>query len=163
VRGRAFVFGDGIDTDALAPGRMMKRPLAELASACLESVDATFAGRVRPGDVVVAGRAFGIGSSREQAAEGLKYLGVSHVLAKSFARIFFRNAINLGLPAIICPYADEVSPGDLLFVDAAAGLVINDSNGKRYEVEPLPARLVRMIEDGGLTPHLKRRFAENKT
>jgi 3-isopropylmalate/(R)-2-methylmalate dehydratase small subunit len=158
--GRAFVFGDGIDTDALAPGRMMKRPLAELASTCLESVDPTFASTVRPGDVVVGGRAFGIGSSREQAAEGLKYLGVSAILAASFARIFYRNAINLGLPAIIFPYTGEIASGDFLTVDAASGRILNVTTGKEYEVAPLPPRLLRMIEDGGLTPHLKRRFAQ---
>jgi 3-isopropylmalate/(R)-2-methylmalate dehydratase small subunit len=157
--GRAFVFGDRIDTDSLAPGRMMKRPLAELAAACLEAVDPTFAGRVRPGDVVVGGRAFGIGSSREQAAEGLKYLGISAVLAQSFARIFFRNAINLGLPAVIFPYVNEVSNGDMLNVDVAAGRVINSTTGKTYEVAPLPPRLLQMIADGGLTAHLKGRFA----
>jgi 3-isopropylmalate/(R)-2-methylmalate dehydratase small subunit len=160
---RAFVFGDNIDTDVLAPGRLMKRPIAELATACLEAVDPTFAASVRPGDVVVAGRAFGIGSSREQAAEALKHLGVSAVLATSFARIFFRNAINLGLPAIIFPFASEISSGDTLEVDAAAGLVLNRSTDKRYVVTPLPARLMAMIDDGGLTPHLKRRFAAAAT
>ena len=160
--GRAFVFGDRIDTDTLAPGRMMKRPLAELASACLEAVDPTFAARVRPGDVVVAGCAFGIGSSREQAAEGLKYLGVSAVLAQSFARIFYRNAINLGLPAVVFPYLNEITSGDELTVDVAAGRVDNVTTGKTYEVAPLPPRLMQMIEDGGLTPHLKRRFATGR-
>jgi 3-isopropylmalate/(R)-2-methylmalate dehydratase small subunit len=158
--GRAFVFGNGIDTDALAPGRMMKRPLAELASVCLESVDPTFARSVSAGDVVVGGRAFGIGSSREQAAEALKYLGVSAVLAVSFARIFYRNAINLGLPAIVFPDAGEISPGDFITIDAAAGRILNATTGRHYNVAPLPAHLLRMIEDGGLTAHLKRRFAE---
>jgi 3-isopropylmalate/(R)-2-methylmalate dehydratase small subunit len=141
-----------------APGRMMKRPLPELAAACLESIDPTFAVNVRPGDIIVAGRAFGIGSSREQAAEALKHLGIAAVLAKSFARIFFRNAINLGLPTLIFPYADEISPGDLLDVDARQGQVTNQSSGKHYTVTCLPPRLLQMIEDGGLTPHLKRRF-----
>ena len=158
--GRAFVFGDRIDTDTLAPGRVMKRPLAELAAACLEAVDPTFAVTVRPGDIVVAGNAFGIGSSREQAAEALKFLGVGAVLASSFARIFFRNALNVGLPAIVFPQAHEITAGDLLEVDVARGRVVNATSGRTYEVAPLPARLLAMIEDGGLVPHLKRRFAE---
>jgi len=158
--GRAYVFGDRVNTDALAPGRLMKRPIAEIAAACLESIDPTFASSVRPGDVVVAGRAFGIGSSREQAAEALKYLGVSVVLAASFGRIFYRNAINLGLPALVFPFASEISAGVLLDVDVAVGQVTNISTGAQFSVVPLPARLLAMIADGGLTPHLKRRFAK---
>jgi 3-isopropylmalate/(R)-2-methylmalate dehydratase small subunit len=157
--GRAFVFGDGIDTDALAPGRLMAQPIAELAKGCLESVDPSFAASVRPGDVLIAGRAFGVGSSREQAAAALKFLGVSAVLAVSFARIFYRNAINLGLPAMVFPHAGDITSGDEVTVDAHAGRVINATTGKSYEVAPLPRRLLDMIDDGGLIPHLKRRFA----
>jgi len=158
--GRAFVFGDGISTDVLAPGRMMKRPVPEIATACLEAVNPTFASTVRPGDVVVAGRAFGVGSSREQAVEALRCLGVSAVLAVSFGRIFYRNAINLGLPVLLFPHTGEISPGDLLDVDAATGDVTNLTSGARYSVSPLPKNLLSIIADGGLTPHLKRRFTK---
>lgn len=161
--GRAFVFGDRINTDVLAPGRMMKRPIAELAAVCLEAVDPTFASTVRPGDVVVAGRAFGVGSSREQAAEALKYFGISAVLAGSFGNAFYRNAINLGLPALIFPHVGEISPGDQLEVNAFVGRVTNLTKGIHYSVAPLPECLLAMIADGGLTPHLKRRFAKDRT
>jgi 3-isopropylmalate/(R)-2-methylmalate dehydratase small subunit len=156
--GRAFIFGDDIDTDALAPGRWMRLEPAGLASHCLESVDPQFARSVRSGDIVVAGRNFGLGSSREQAAISLKLLGVSAVLALSFARIFYRNAINLGLPALIFAEAGRIRAGDRLNVDAAAGTVENLSQGWTHAMAPMPTHLVAMIEDGGLIAHLKRRF-----
>ena len=156
--GRAFVFGDGIDTDVLAPGHLMKLSPEALATHCLAAVDPAFAATVRPGDVVVAGANFGLGSSREQAAISLKLLGVQAILAKSFARIFFRNAINIGLPAIVFPQADEVAPGDLLSIDAEAGEIVNLTQDRRYAVSPIPPHLMAMIRDGGLMPHLKRRL-----
>ncbi len=158
MSGRAFVFGDNIDTDVLAPGYLMKLPAAELASHCLQAVDPDFAKSVRPGDVVVAGANFGLGSSREQAAVSLKLLGVSAVLATSFARIFYRNAINLGLPAIVFPKASEVSAGDQIVVDPEAGLIENLTQARIYTVSPIPSHLMAMIRDGGLMPHLKRRL-----
>ena len=157
--GRAFVFGDGIDTDVLAPGHFMKLPAEELARHCLESIDPDFARDVRPGDVVVAGANFGLGSSREQAAVSLKLLGVQAVLATSFARIFFRNAINLGLPAIVLPQAGEIRAGDQITVDPEAGEIVNLTQGRRYAVAPIPAHLMAMIRDGGLMPHLKKRLS----
>jgi 3-isopropylmalate/(R)-2-methylmalate dehydratase small subunit len=156
--GRAFVFGDDIDTDVLAPGSLMKLPPQELAARCLEAIDPTFAKSVRPGDVLVAGANFGLGSSREQAAVSLKLLGVRAVLAKSFARIFWRNAMNLGLPALAFPQADEIRPGDTLRVDAGAGRVENLTQNRSYAVQPLPPHLLEMIAAGGLIPHLKRRL-----
>lgn len=158
MSGRAFVFGDGIDTDALAPGHMMKAPIDELPRHCLEAVDPAFAASVRPGDVVVAGTNFGLGSSREQAAQALVALGVCAVLATSFARIFYRNAINLGLPAIVFPHAAEVAAGDILSIDPLAGRIENLTQRRLYQVAPIPEHLMAMIEHGGLIPHLKRRF-----
>lgn len=157
--GRAFVFGDNVDTDLLAPGAYMKSSAEELARHCLEALDPDFAGQVRQGDVLVAGANFGMGSSREQAAVSLKLLGVSAVLAKSFARIFFRNAINLGVPAVVFEQASEISPGDQLEIRLEAGVVDNLTTGKTYEIEPLPSHIMAMIRDGGLLPHLKRRLA----
>ena len=119
LSGRAWVFGDNVDTDVLAPGIYMKSPLSELAQHCLESVDPDFARNVAPGDIVVAGENFGMGSSREQAAQALIELGVAALVAKSFARIFYRNAINLGLPALVCPEADRIKAGDGLTLDRA--------------------------------------------
>jgi 3-isopropylmalate/(R)-2-methylmalate dehydratase small subunit len=159
VIGRAFVFGDGIDTDALAPGYMMKGSIEELAGHCLEAVDPAFATSVRAGDVVVAGSNFGLGSSREQAAQALVALGISAVLATSFARIFYRNAINLGLPAIVFPKAAEVAAGDRLSIDPLAGRIKNLTQRRAYQVAPIPEHLMAMIQDGGLIPHLKRRIA----
>ena len=160
--GRAWVFGDGIDTDVLAPGFLMKLPPRELASHCLEAVDPAFAKQVQPGDVVVAGRNFGLGSSREQAAVSLKLLGVKAVLATSFARIFYRNALNLGLPALVFGQTGEISAGDRVSVDAAAGRVVNETTGKAYLVEPIPAHLMDIIEAGGLIAHLEQRFAAGR-
>jgi 3-isopropylmalate/(R)-2-methylmalate dehydratase small subunit len=160
--GRAFVFGDAINTDVLAPGIYMKHPIATIAQHCLESVDPAFATAVRPGDVVVAGKSFGIGSSREQAAEALKVLGVAAVLARSFGGIFYRNALNLGLPVIVSDAADHISQGDLVRVDPATGLIENKTRGSSITAKPLPPFLMAMIEDGGLVPHLEKRFARER-
>jgi 3-isopropylmalate/(R)-2-methylmalate dehydratase small subunit len=108
---RAWVFGDNLDTDLIAPGRYMKFGIAEIAAHCLESVDPSFAPGVRAGDIVVAGKNLGAGSSREQAPEALKHLGVAALVAQSFAGLFYRNAINLGLPAVVCAQAKRIRPG----------------------------------------------------
>ena len=162
VTGRAWTFGDNIDTDVLAPGIYMKLPVEEVARHCLEAVDPEFAAKVRPGDIVIGGENFGMGSSREQAPQALKVLGVGAVLAKSFARIFYRNALNLGLPALFFREADEVSAGDRLELDLAAGQVRNQTTGANYAVEPIPPHLLEMILMGGLMPHLKARLARER-
>jgi 3-isopropylmalate/(R)-2-methylmalate dehydratase small subunit len=155
MTGRAFVFGDNIDTDVLAPGAYMKQPPEVLAAHCLEAIDSAFAGAVRPGDVIVAGLNFGLGSSREQAAVSLKLLGVRAVLARSFARIFYRNAINLGLLAMTLPEGADIAPGAQLTIDAAQGLITDHSAGQTYRTAPIPGHLMEMIAAGGLIPHLK--------
>lgn len=156
---RAFTLGDNIDTDALAPGRFMKEVPETLARHCLEAVYPAFAATVRPGDIIVAGRNFGMGSSREQAAVSLKLLGVSAILAKSFARIFYRNAINLGMPCLIFPEADEVRDGDMLQIDVRAGRVANLTQSTEYTVRPMPPELTEILDAGGLIPHLKHRLS----
>jgi 3-isopropylmalate/(R)-2-methylmalate dehydratase small subunit len=161
--GRAWVFGDRIDTDVLAPGHLMKLSADELAKHCLEAIAPDFAGQVRPGDVVVAGRSFGIGSSREQAAVSLKLLGVRAVLALSFARIFWRNALNLGLPALIMPESVTIADGDLVAVDPASGIVENRSTGKSWQVQKLPPHLLDIVDAGGLMPYLKARYGRAAT
>ncbi len=158
IEGKVWKFGDNIDTDVLAPGHYMKLRPEELATHTLEAIDPDFAGQVQPGDVMVAGAGFGIGSSREQAAISLKMLGVGAVLAKSFARIFYRNALNIGLPVLIFPAADAVQPGQRLKVDPLRGEVRLADGSDVWEVEPIPAHLMTMIEDGGLMPHLKKRL-----
>ncbi len=160
---RAWVFGENIDTDALAPGLYIKGPVEELARHCLEAVDPAFAAEVCAGDVVVAGRNFGIGSSREQAVQALKILGVSAVIAESFGGIFYRNALNLGLVAVVCPSTAAIKSGDRLVVDAFAGTVRNETQNESYVCEPLPSHLLSMIEDGGLVPHLEKRFAVERS
>ncbi|GAB4188230.1 MAG: 3-isopropylmalate dehydratase small subunit [Thalassobaculales bacterium] len=159
IEGRAWVFGDNIDTDVLAPGIYMKGPIETMARHCLESVDPAFAAGVRPGDIVVGGLNFGLGSSREQAAQVLTVLGVGAVLAASFARIFYRNALNLGLPVLFCPQARSIGAGDRLRVDPAAGRVDNLTRGTSLACDPIPPHLLAMIADGGLLPHLKKRIA----
>jgi 3-isopropylmalate/(R)-2-methylmalate dehydratase small subunit len=156
----AFVFGDNITTDALAPGAYMKGSMAELAAHCLDSVDPAFASRVQHGDVVVGGENFGMGSSREQAVMALNELGVAFVVAKSFAGLFFRNCINLGLAPLTCTDAGRIRAGDALVCDAAAGTIQNLSRGETYTCEPIPPHLLAMLADGGLLPHLKRRKGE---
>lgn len=162
VLGRAWVYGDKIDTDLLAPGAYMRGSIQELASHCLEAIDPHFAGQVQPGDVVVGGEAFGIGSSREQAAEVLKVLGVRVVIAKSFARIFYRNALNLGLPALECPQAGRIEKGDMLAVDPRSGVVENRTKDETYQCAPLPDFLMAMIEAGGLMAQLEAEVAARK-
>ena len=151
--GRAWVLGDGVDTDVLAPGYAMKLPPEELATRCLEAVRPDFAGGVASGDVVVAGAGFGLGSSREQAAQSLKALGVGAVLAKGFARIFYRNALNLGLPVLVFPHADEIEDGAPVRVDAATGRI--ESGGRRWDVAPIPDDLLAMVAAGGLMAQLR--------
>jgi 3-isopropylmalate/(R)-2-methylmalate dehydratase small subunit len=163
MSGRAWVFGDDVDTDVLAPGHLMKLPPEQLALHCLEAVDPGFARAVQPGDFVVAGRNFGLGSSREQAAVSLRMLGVACVLAPSFARIFYRNALNLGLPALFFPDAHRVARGDALEVDAVSGTVINHTQGWQASATPIPAHLMEMVRAGGLVAHLKLRMAGART
>ncbi len=156
---RAWVFGDDLDTDLIAPGRYMKFGIAEIARHCLESVDPAFATSVRPGDVLVAGKNLGAGSSREQAPEALKHLGVAALVAESFAGLFYRNAINLGLPPVVCANASRIRPGDQLAIDFEGGMIRNVSTGEGLACEPIPAFLMRIIRDGGLLPHLEKKLA----
>ncbi len=157
--GRAWVFGDAIDTDLLAPGLYMKLGIDELARHCLETVDTGFASGVAVGDFVVAGRNFGIGSSREQAAEALKHLGVAAVIARSFGGIFYRNALNLGLLAVVCESAGQIVAGQDLRLDAEAGRIDNLTSGETFACEPIPPHLLEMVRDGGLVAHLEKKLA----
>jgi 3-isopropylmalate/(R)-2-methylmalate dehydratase small subunit len=157
VPGRAFVFGDNIDTDVLAPGLYMKKPIQEIAKHCLEAVDPAFATTVKAGDVVVGGENFGLGSSREQAAEALRHLGVTIILAKSFAGLFFRNCINLGVAPVECADVGRIKSGDLLAVDPITGTIDNRTRQESYKGVAIPAHLVEMVRDGGLIPHLEKR------
>lgn len=160
--GRAWVFGDNVDTDVLAPGKYMKSGIEELARHCLEAVEPGFAASVRAGDFVVGRRNFGTGSSREQAPQALKHLGIAALVAESFAGLFYRNAINLGLPALVCADARRIRAGDRLRVDAESGRIENLSSGESLACEPIPGHLMQMVRDGGLVPHLKKRLRTQK-
>ena len=155
---KAWVFGDNLDTDVIAPGRYMKFGIDEIARHCLESIEPTFVVTVKQGDAVVAGRNMGVGSSREQAPEALKHLGVSVLIAESFAGLFYRNAINLGLPAVACPQARRIRQGDELEVDLEHGKIRNRTTGETLDCEPIPAFLMNIINDGGLLPHLEKKL-----
>jgi 3-isopropylmalate/(R)-2-methylmalate dehydratase small subunit len=155
---KAWVLGDNVDTDVMAPGRYMKLGVEEIAKHCLESVLPAFVSSVQKGDVVVAGRNFGTGSSREQAPAALKHLGVAALVAESFAGLFYRNAINLGLPAVACAEAKRIRQGDALEVDFENGKIKNITTGETLACEAIPAHLMPMLRDGGLLAHLEKRL-----
>jgi 3-isopropylmalate/(R)-2-methylmalate dehydratase small subunit len=162
IEGKAIKFGNNIDTDVILPGKYMTLvDPYELAKHALEGLDPAFPGKAKEGIIVVGGKNFGCGSSREQAPLALKYAGVKCVLAESFARIFFRNAINIGLPVIECRgISDAVETGDELAVDFEAGKVENVSNGKKFQVEKLPPFILEILADGGLIENLRRRMSK---
>jgi 3-isopropylmalate/(R)-2-methylmalate dehydratase small subunit len=159
--GTAHVYGRDVDTDVIIPARYLNtNDPAELAKFCMVDVDPEFVQRVQPGDVIVAGENFGCGSSREHAPVAIKASGVSVVVAASFARIFYRNAFNTGLPIVICPQAArEVKAGDRVRVDVAAGKVEDLTTGKVYTAEAIPEFMRELVESGGLLPYVKKRLA----
>jgi 3-isopropylmalate/(R)-2-methylmalate dehydratase small subunit len=157
LKGKVWKFGDGISTDHIAPGRLfhLRSNLPELAKHCLEDARPDFAAKVQPGDFVVGGRNFGQGSSREHAPLVIKLNGVSAVIAKSFARIFFRNCINIGLPVLIVD-TDGMHEGDELEADLSTGLIRNLTTGDELQAPPLPPVMREIIADGGLVEHVKK-------
>ncbi len=157
LRGKAFKFGDGISTDLIVPGRLahLRSNLPELAKHVLEDADPSFVSRVKKGDFVVAGSNFGLGSSREHAPLVIKMAGVRAVLAKSAARIFFRNAINQGLPVLLCD-TDRIADGDELEVDLGSGMIKNVSSGVVLSFGKIPRVMLRILDEGGLIPYVQR-------
>ena len=157
TQGRVFKYGDNVDTDVIIPARYLNTPNAnELALHCMEDIDAAFIGKVRPGDVMVAGWNFGCGSSREHAALVIKTCGVGCVIAKSFARIFYRNAINIGLPILECEQAaEEIRAEDEVQVDFDTGVITDITTGKTYQAQPFPPFIQSIIRSGGLLKSLK--------
>jgi 3-isopropylmalate/(R)-2-methylmalate dehydratase small subunit len=160
-KGHVWKYGDHVDTDAIIPARYLNMSTPEaLAQHCMEDIDTTFAEEVELGDIIVGGENFGCGSSREHAPLAIKGAGVSCVVAKSFARIFYRNAINIGLPILSCPEAVEgTKAGDQLTVDLAAGTVTNMRTGKTYETSPFPTFIMDIIQAGGLIPYTRQQLA----
>jgi 3-isopropylmalate/(R)-2-methylmalate dehydratase small subunit len=154
---RAWRLPADVDTDQLAPGATMKHGIEITARHCLEAVRPEFAFGVRPGDVIVAGAHFGIGSSREQAASVLVHLGLAAVIAPSFSGLYFRNAFNVGLLLLTARDADRIDDGEVLAFDARAG-VVTRADGSTLHCDPIPAFLLDMVDAGGLLPQLKRRL-----
>ncbi len=155
IRGKVWRFGDGITTDHIIPGRYyhLRGDLAALAAHAMEDADPEFARGARPGDIVVAGRNFGQGSSREYAALVLVERGIRAVVAASFARIFFRNAINVGLLPVVCD-TGGIETGDVVEIDLGAGVVRDLTRGFTRDTAPLPRWMLRIVEDGGIVPHI---------
>jgi 3-isopropylmalate/(R)-2-methylmalate dehydratase small subunit len=160
VKGTVWRFGDDVDTDAIIPARYLNTTdPQELARHCMEDADATFAERVQPGAIIVAGKNFGCGSSREHAPLAIKAAGVTCVVAAGFARIFYRNAFNIGLPILESPEAATgTQAGDELEVDLATGEIRNLTRGTAFRAQPIPPFMQELIRDGGLIEHIARRL-----
>lgn len=161
VKGKVWKFGDDIDTDVIIPGRyLVITDEKELAACAMEGCDPDFADKVKPGDIMVGGRNFGCGSSREHAPIAIKGAGISAVVAESFARIFYRNAINIGLPLIeVKGISKHVSEGDLLEINMKKGILINLTTSEEFQIEGLPPFMVEILNKGGLIPYLKEKLS----
>jgi len=160
VKGNAFKYGNNVDTDVIIPARYLNTTSEkELASHCMEDIDANFVNEVKAGDIMVAEDNFGCGSSREHAPIAIKESGITLVIANSFARIFYRNAINIGLPILECPEAvQNIKKGDIVSCDLSKGVITNETTGKTFTTEPFPAFIQNIIDAGGLL----KSFSKNK-
>ena len=156
IKGRVHKFGDNINTDFINPAQYMELSLEEMTRHAMEGADPEFSNKVRAGDIMVAGKNFGSGSSRETAPLVIKHSGISVIIAEFFARIFYRNAINIGLKVLVCPQATEISDGDELEVDPLAGRINNLTRKRIYSCTALPEHILTLVNDGGLIPHLKK-------
>ena len=156
---KVYKYGDNVDTDVIIPARHLNNPDPKaLASHCMEDIDTAFASTVEEGDITVGGANFGCGSSREHAPLAIKASGIKCVIAKSFARIFYRNAINIGMPILECPEAvDGIGAGDTVSVDFATGRIVNETSGASWQAAPFPAFIDGIIQSGGLLKSLKAR------
>ena len=159
VTGKVFKFGDNVDTDVIIPARYLNAPSpAELAQHCMEDIDAEFVKKVSKGDIMVGGANFGCGSSREHAPIALQASGIECVIAASFARIFYRNAINIGFPILECPEAAaSIKEGDQVSVDYATGIIVNETTGEKFQAAAFPEFVGNIIGKGGLLKYLKAR------
>lgn len=162
IQGTAFKFGDNINTDIISPPQYIELTVEEAAVHSMEAVDPDFTKRFRPGDVIVAGNNFGSGSSRETSPLALRYLGTGAVVAKYFARIFYRNSINIGLPLFECAETDRIEAGDVIEIDTEAGKVYNLTKKEEYSCSRIPPHIMELIEEGGLIPRLKRKYGSEK-
>ena len=162
VQGKVFKYGDNVDTDVIIPARYLNTPdMKELAKHCMEDIDAEFAGKVRSGDIMVAGKNFGCGSSREHAPASIKAAGIACVIAATFARIFYRNALNIGLPILECPEAAAaIASGDEVAVDFETGEITDLRTGEKFQAEPFPPFMQELIAAGGLGAYMSKRGAQ---
>lgn len=160
VTGKVYKYGDNVDTDVIIPARYLNAPSPEeLAKHCMEDIDPDFAGKVSPGDIMVGGANFGCGSSREHAPIAIRACGVRCVIAASFARIFYRNAINIGFPILECPAAAAaIQNGDTVSVDFATGLIHDDTTDETFQAAAFPSFIEKIVEHNGLLPYLKARM-----
>ena len=158
--GQVFKYGDNVDTDVIIPARYLNAPSPEeLAKHCMEDIDASFATTVKPGDIMVGGANFGCGSSREHAPISIRACGVRCVIAASFARIFYRNSINIGFPILECPEAAAaIGNGDTVSVDFATGKIVDETTGETFQAVALPPFIEKIVEHNGLLPYLKARM-----
>ncbi len=165
MKGRVYKFSDNINTDVIYPGKYLSitTDREEMARHCFETVHPEFLKNAKQGDVIVAGKNFGCGSSREQAATCLKYFGISAIVAESFARIFYRNAINLGLPVIIAPgISKKIEHNDTIEINLRTGIIKNIKTNKIIKATPLPPFVLKIISDGGLISYLKKKLGIEK-
>jgi len=157
IQGYVHKFGDNINTDIITPGKYLELSIEEIAKHVMEGVVEDFVSKIKPGDILVAGNNFGSGSSRETAPLALKIAGISAIVAKSYARIFYRNSFNIGLPILEIKETDEIKGGDELVIDLEGGIVNNLNQKKIYHFVPLPERLLNMIKVGGLVAQLEQK------
>lgn len=158
IRGRVWKYGNNINTDIISPGQYMSLPVEKQAVHAMEAIDPDFAKKVQPGDILVAGNNFGSGSSRETAQMVLKHLQIGAIIADSFARIFYRNSINVGLPVVEMVNTSVIQEGDEIEVDLLAGRIINHTQGTEYKGTKLPEHLIEMVTLGGLEPYLAKKL-----
>ncbi|SHJ37567.1 3-isopropylmalate/(R)-2-methylmalate dehydratase small subunit [Desulfatibacillum alkenivorans DSM 16219] len=162
IKGKVWTFGDDVDTDLIIAARYLTTSDPdELAKHCMEDADPAFAGKVGKGDIMVAGKNFGCGSSREHAPISIKAAGVTCVIAKSFARIFYRNAFNTGLPILECAEADAIEDGAVLAVDFDKGVITDETTGKTYRTKPIPPFMQELLDSGGLMEHIAQKIKAN--
>lgn len=156
IHGYAHTFGDNINTDLISPANYIGKGDDLMIAHAMEGADPDFSKKVHPGDIIVAGSNFGPGSSRETAPFVIKGSGIACIIAKSYARIFYRNSINIGLPVLISQDAERIEAGDELKIDALAGIIINCTKSEEYHCKPLPENIMEIVKDGGLIPNLKK-------
>ena len=164
IEGKAIKYGNNVDTDVIIPARYLTTSDPdELAAHCFEDLDPSFKGKVQPGDIVVAGTNFGCGSSREHAPIAIKASGISCIIAETFARIFYRNALNIGLPIMECPEAaKDIQDGDRVAVDLAKGIITNITRNRTYKAAPFPPFMQELIKAGGLVQYVNEKMGETK-